>query len=653
MIEPVPLAHPPRASLTFRVGVVGHRPNRLPRDEADLQTLRRRISVVLESAKATVEAFGRSPDAAAYAGGSAQLRAVSPLAEGSDRMFAEVALDLGYSLCCPTPFPQAEFEQDFQAANALEPGSVERFRGLLQRAKQGPGLALFELNGDRQNEGAAYGAAGRVVLNQSDLLVAIWDGRPAAGAGGTVDTMTQAIGFRTPVLWIHTEAPFGWAFLRQPSDLDCLRAGSVCTPPGASTQPQDDEHLASLVAQIVLRELALPREPASAGAAHERSDPERQALAAHTYFGERKPDLNFGFIWKPFRDLFGSGRWTWPQFGVADFVEQIRNEWPTAADGADPAPSDATAWVNQRLRAHYAWADQLADFYADRHRSAFISAALLATLAVTLALLPMTAGFGPAGVGLDHLCIVGELVVVIFMLYLLGNRSLWHKRWMEYRVLAELIRQSRLLIPLGGGRPLPRLQPHLDAYGDPANSWMYWQMRAITRDVGLPTLVADQAYLAEALAYVTDITVGQLDFHRRTAKRCDCLHENLHSTAAALFYICVAGIALHLVVGLAFPGHEALGRWLSLLSAVAPALGAALASINNQGEFARLAKRSGSMAKILERFRLDLAALRQRLDAGQAAMVEVSDLSGLIAQAMIDENVEWRVVVLDLQHVSG
>ena len=41
------------------------------------------------------------------------MRVVSPLAEGTDRIFAEQALGLGFELCAVLPFPQAEFEKDF------------------------------------------------------------------------------------------------------------------------------------------------------------------------------------------------------------------------------------------------------------------------------------------------------------------------------------------------------------------------------------------------------------------------------------------------------------------------------------------------------------------------------------------------------------
>ena len=76
---------------------------------------------------------------------------------------------------------------------------------------------------------------------------------------------------------------------------------------------------------------------------------------------------------------------------------------------------------------------------------------------------------------------------------------------MEYRVLAELIRELRLLIPLGGGRPLPRTPTHLAVYGDPAQTWMYWHLRAIARATGIPSVRATPAYLGESLGSLLEI----------------------------------------------------------------------------------------------------------------------------------------------------
>ena len=45
-----------------------------------------------------------------------------------------------------------------------------------------------------------------MVLNQSDLLIVVWDGQNRAGDGSTVDTAQEAIRFRVPVLWIDALA---------------------------------------------------------------------------------------------------------------------------------------------------------------------------------------------------------------------------------------------------------------------------------------------------------------------------------------------------------------------------------------------------------------------------------------------------------------
>ena len=212
------LVNPPRARLALRVGVVGHRPNRLPGDAATLAALRARIGEVLLAARDEVERFqAEGGDAGLYAPDPPLMRAVAPLAEGTDRIFVEEALALGYGLICPMPFAQAEYERDFTGKSALEPGSVAKLRDLLARARDGAGLVTFELDGGRSDRGAAYGAAGRVTLNQSDLLVVVWDGEEKAGPGGTVDTVQEAIRFHVPVLWINARDPSDWFSVTRPA----------------------------------------------------------------------------------------------------------------------------------------------------------------------------------------------------------------------------------------------------------------------------------------------------------------------------------------------------------------------------------------------------------------------------------------------------
>jgi hypothetical protein len=91
------LTSSPKPPLAFRVGIVGHRPNRL--QGANLEKLCEVFRKIMEAVEAEVREVEESqrdlfvPDAPA-------LRAVSPLAEGKDRLFADQALGLGSELCC-------------------------------------------------------------------------------------------------------------------------------------------------------------------------------------------------------------------------------------------------------------------------------------------------------------------------------------------------------------------------------------------------------------------------------------------------------------------------------------------------------------------------------------------------------------------------
>ena len=55
---------------------------------------------------------------------------------------------------------------------------------------------------------AAYAAAGLAVLDRCDLLIALWDGMPARGPGGTGDQVAEARARALPLVWIHADQPF-------------------------------------------------------------------------------------------------------------------------------------------------------------------------------------------------------------------------------------------------------------------------------------------------------------------------------------------------------------------------------------------------------------------------------------------------------------
>lgn len=643
-------AHPPRARLAFRVGVVGHRLDKLPKTQSELDAIDERIRAVLEAVDLAIAGFCATDEAGLYNAGPPLLRAVSPLAEGTDRMFAAAALDRKYELCVPMPFLREDYERDFTT-----PESLAGFRGLIARAAAETALTTFELDQSRKDQPAAYGAAGRLVVNQSDLLVAIWDGDEGK-RGGTVETMKEAVSFRVPVLRIDAKPPFGWSLIRSADEIDaCI--DRHCTP-----EALDAEKLREEVADIVRAEIALPRAVPGREALYAPAAAAEPEKLVRTYFGEGQPRLSPYFLWKPFRDFVGDFRVRLPRIRVRDFGDAAAAEWP-----AGQPEIGVGAWVNARLRGHFAWADGLADYYADAHRSGFIATSMLAALAVLLALSPLVLGIeGNAEYhGLEIGLIFTEAVVLSLLFATIGraNAKRWHERWLEYRMLAEWVRQLRFMIPMGGGRPLMRTPAHLADYGDPLRSWIYWHVRAVARETGIPNAKADPAYVRDCLAFlaktVGDEGEGQLGFHRNSMLRGERIHRRLHATTATLVFLTIAGVVLHLLIGMHVfhigkEDAETLNHVLLLIAAGFPALSAALANIDNQGEFARLSKRSRAMADAFKRFHDDVLRLTGRIGtASPPSMADATALATRVATSMVEEVVDWRIVAIDLPHEPG
>jgi len=141
---------------------------------------------------------------ALYSPDTPVLRVISPIAEGADRIVAEEGIRLGWQLECPLPFPIDEYEKDFEDGE-----SKSAFRRLLAHA-----TSTLELDGSRVHGALAYAAAGRMVLTQCDILIAIWDGEEGHGRGGTGEILEAALAHNIPVVWIKAQAPHDCCLVR-------------------------------------------------------------------------------------------------------------------------------------------------------------------------------------------------------------------------------------------------------------------------------------------------------------------------------------------------------------------------------------------------------------------------------------------------------
>jgi hypothetical protein len=123
---------------------------------------------------------------------------VSCIAKGSDSIFAEVVLDLGGSLVAVIP------SKDYRQ-NKVKPDHAGTFDRLIDAADK-----VLVLDNETANR-SAYEDANRAILQHAERLVAVWNGEPPSGKGGTADTVLEAraAGLPVDVVWPQGAARTG------------------------------------------------------------------------------------------------------------------------------------------------------------------------------------------------------------------------------------------------------------------------------------------------------------------------------------------------------------------------------------------------------------------------------------------------------------
>jgi hypothetical protein len=108
-----------------------------------------------------------------------ELVGVSLLGPGCDQLFARIILELGGNLCVVVPAKR--YREQF-----TDPQAQQTYDQLYRQC------AYFEELEYLDSTEEAHMAAGRVVVEQCTWLLAVWDGKPSKGLGGTADVVAYA-----------------------------------------------------------------------------------------------------------------------------------------------------------------------------------------------------------------------------------------------------------------------------------------------------------------------------------------------------------------------------------------------------------------------------------------------------------------------------
>jgi hypothetical protein len=401
---------PPPLPFVLSVGVTGHRSDAIPPDA--LPELENRLRRVLSFLKDSARQVWKS-ERSFFSQEEPRFFLVSSLAGGADQIAAEVGLTLDFGLQAILPFERNRYRKELGSDVCRT-----RFDVLFERAG-----CILELPGEHSRPSAAYQMAGRATVAHCDLLVAVWDGLPPRGRGGTGEVVELALARGTPVVHVPVDSAqpvllrwnaFDPAAISRPTDLTAIR-------------PFEPEQVARVLDAL----LAPP------------SDPDERRYAAQ--FQEER--------WRRYRSrieyplllsiagISSLGRSDWRNDQCS---EQNRLEWLNYRDAQ--AKCDGVRAPLDALERWYGWADWLAGHFAQLYRSGHVFNFGLGAIAVLLALAALV--FPPEA---KKYLVATEFIVILAILIntRLGNRQNWHRRWLDYRQLAERLRPMRSLKLLG------------------------------------------------------------------------------------------------------------------------------------------------------------------------------------------------------------
>ena len=585
---------PPPVPFVLAVGVTGHRAEVLPEDSVPV--LRERVRDVLRQIEqAGCDLLERERDC--FADLPPKLRFVSPIADGADQIAAEVALELGWELQAILPFERGHYR-----ASLANDAARERLDALLNRA-----TCLLELPGDPSHGLDAYVMTGRATVAHCDVLIAVWDGLPPRGRGGTGEVVQLALTRGTAIIHVPLSPGGDTRILWSAFDPTVV---TVADDPGVA-RPLERADVDALLAGLLMPP---PHE-------HEQDFLKR-------FLRERLRRIRVRIEYPLLLTAAGVRRLRARDFTTAHAEAQIRDEWRRFRAGCADA-HNISAPIDM-LEQTYSWADSLATHFAQTYRSGHIFNFVLGGVAVCLGL----AAFMAPHMRFEETATELLITVAIILNAIIGKRQEWHRRWLDYRQLAERLRPMRSLKLLGIAAPDP---PGTETNPVPKR-WIDWYASGIWRAMGCPSGTIDRACAARLGEAIADHEVGpQVGYHERNAQQIKLLDHRLEQIGFMLF-VATLLVTVATLAGLAINSDfvNRYGNWFTLVSAGFPALGTAVFGIRFQGDFGGDAVRSMATANTLQQLESEL---RKDVTLSRAA-----DLAEQAARIMLSDLDEWRLI---------
>lgn len=576
--------NPPRPNLTLNVGITGHRAHVL--SDAIVAKLETRIDRCFDRLMAAVHAIASDKNSV-FSDAPPRLLLHTALATGADQLAATSAKRRNYQVRALLPFPVDEYERDFS-----ERSEHHEFCKHLEAAN-----SYFALPGSREAENHAYVMVGKAVIAAADVLVAVWDGNEGNGPGGTAHVVDLAVRAGVPVLHIPVD--------RDAESLGRTRllvGGDIVDPEIAPLDSDED-------LESIIRDVLTPAPAMGLG-------------DLETFFAEEEisfnPRIEYPLLLAAL-GVKGLSSAPWRQMPLNDALARYKSK-------------SEVDFGNQALS--FEWANFLAIRYAQLFRSGHITNYMLSALAV------LTALAGLLVPDIKAWLVVGELALIGMLLFntRIGSEGGWHRKWLQYRHLAECLRPLPYLKRTGLVGPPFRIEHVSTSRGSGAvGDWTRWYSAAIWREMPSPDGVMDAAAIRSLVAEVIENDIAdQMGYHRSNAKRMHQLDHRLHLVGEAVMATVIAACGIYLLLNLLAPGLlKQLTYLFVFVTAGFPALGAAVFGMRGHGEHLLAASRSANTAN-------SLAANSEKLKQVRDIESLASELERT-AEIMLSDLNEWTV----------
>lgn len=467
-------------------------------------------------------------------------------------------------------------------------------------------------------------SAGRLMIEQSDILIAIWDGVTPGAIGGTRHTMSAAVNLGTPVIWINAADPGQIRLLKTPEELFAHENGMNLAIPDL---------------QLLFEATLSPPE----------ADQNERAIRFHTEQWHRHSSRRF-HAYRRIEAIFG-GTDLKQRFGS---LKQIYETPKNIAAGSGAAvlaaanglPGGDGAFVSKvevDILKRFAWADGLSTYLSDAYRGGMVTNFLLSALAIIVgvAYLPLASVDSKWPFALAEFILLMTILVITHI----GQRRRWHGRWFETRRVAEYFRHAPIMLMLGVARASGRWPRGADT------GWPEFYARQVLSDIGLPSVKVEQHYLRQALKdLLQQHAAYQRRYHEQKARRLARVHHRLDKLSEWLFVMAVLSVATYLMLVALAAGNlvpadlpHNISKMFTFLGVILPALGGTFAGIRYFGDFERFASISETTAEKLSELQARIAILSHAPE-GSLRYSQIAELTHTLDDIVVSEIENWQSV---------